>query len=121
MKSFQFIPRALPIAYTACIVTLLSVLWCPRAHAGDTLDKIRMRGELWCGVCDNQTGFAAQDAHGRWNGIDADFCRALAAAALSARRHAGRRSARLPLPLRQRRAAPVATPAVAAAPLPTSA
>ena len=82
MKSFQFIPRALPIAYTACIVTLLSVLWCPRAHAGDTLDKIRMRGELWCGVCDNQTGFAAQDAHGRWNGIDADFCRALAAAAL---------------------------------------
>jgi general L-amino acid transport system substrate-binding protein len=82
MKSFHFIHRAFPIACTACIVALLAVLWCPQARAGDTLDKIRMRGELSCGVCDNQTGFAAQDAHGRWNGIDADFCRALAATAL---------------------------------------
>lgn len=71
--------RSIPAVF---ILIGLSAFLCAQARAGDTLDKIRMRGELWCGVCDNQSGFAAQDAAGRWNGIDADFCRALAAAAL---------------------------------------
>jgi general L-amino acid transport system substrate-binding protein len=81
MKFFLHLPANRSI-FAACILMCIIALFYTQARAGDTLDKIRLRGELWCGVCDNQTGFAAQDASGRWNGIDADFCRALAAAAL---------------------------------------
>lgn len=54
------------------------------AHAadGDTLAQARARGTLRCGVSEGIAGFSAKDASGRWSGIDADFCRAVAAAAL---------------------------------------
>ena len=45
-----------------------------------TLDTMRKRGILNCGVNTGLAGFAAPDARGRWTGIDADFCRAVAAA-----------------------------------------
>lgn len=45
-----------------------------------TLDTVRKRGILNCGVNTGLAGFAAPDARGRWTGIDADFCRAVAAA-----------------------------------------
>ena len=47
-----------------------------------TLAQVRARGVLRCGVSDGIAGFSMQDASGRWSGIDADFCRAVAAAAL---------------------------------------
>ncbi|MGT2429540.1 transporter substrate-binding domain-containing protein [Cupriavidus basilensis] len=54
------------------------------AHAadGDTLAQARARGTLRCGVSEGIAGFSAKDASGRWSGIDVDFCRAVAAAAL---------------------------------------
>lgn len=52
------------------------------AHAGGTLDRMRARGELACGVSQGLPGFSAPDAAGRWQGLDADICRAVAAAAL---------------------------------------
>src|SRR5690554_3426186 len=52
------------------------------AHAGPTLDAIKARGSLRCAVNVGLQGFAAPDSQGRWSGIDADFCRALAAAIL---------------------------------------
>lgn len=50
-------------------------------HAA-TLDGIKARGVLNCGVNPNLQGFAAKDAEGNWAGFDVDFCRALAAAVL---------------------------------------
>ncbi|WP_110685711.1 amino acid ABC transporter substrate-binding protein [Salinicola aestuarinus] len=47
-----------------------------------TLDDIGNSGEIRCGVNAGLTGFSAPDEDGRWSGIDADFCRAVAAATL---------------------------------------
>lgn len=47
-----------------------------------TLDDVKARGTLNCGVNPNLQGFAAQSADGAWSGFDVDFCRALAAAVL---------------------------------------
>jgi general L-amino acid transport system substrate-binding protein len=48
--------------------------------AAGTLDDIKQRGELVCGVSQGVLGFSAQSANGQWTGLDVDFCRALAAA-----------------------------------------
>ena len=50
----------------------------------DTLSTIRARGELICGVHTGLVGFGAPDSSGQWQGFDADFCRAFAAAIFGA-------------------------------------
>jgi general L-amino acid transport system substrate-binding protein len=52
------------------------------AHAGEVLDAVKARGELRCGVSEGIAGFSEQDSSGQWRGLDADFCRAVAAAVL---------------------------------------
>ncbi len=52
------------------------------ASAGPTLDSIKEKGVLRCGVNTGLIGFSGPDSQGRWNGIDVDFCRAVAAAIL---------------------------------------
>ena len=47
---------------------------------GGTLDLVRARGALRCGVGDSAIGFAEPQEDGSYIGFDADFCRALAAA-----------------------------------------
>lgn len=51
------------------------------AQAG-TVDTIKKRGELVCGVSQGSAGLSIADKQGRWTGLDADLCRALAAAVL---------------------------------------
>jgi general L-amino acid transport system substrate-binding protein len=60
----------------------LSLLCCLPAQAGKTLEAIRARGQLVCGVNTGLAGFSATDSQGRWSGLDVDFCRATAAAVL---------------------------------------
>lgn len=48
-----------------------------------TLDDVKARGTLMCGVNVGMTGFAMPDANGRWEGFDVAICRAVAAAVLS--------------------------------------
>ncbi len=48
--------------------------------AAATLDDVRARGELRCGVHTGLAGFAALDRDGIWRGFEADYCRAIAAA-----------------------------------------
>src|SRR5262249_32681934 len=50
--------------------------------AGATLPEVKTRGTLRCGVSEGIVGFSAPDGSGRWSGLDVDFCRAVAAAAL---------------------------------------
>jgi general L-amino acid transport system substrate-binding protein len=68
----------LTIAAIATSVTLISA----PAHAGKTLDGIKARGQVVCGVNTGLAGFSAADSNGRWNGLDVDTCRAVAAAVL---------------------------------------
>lgn len=50
------------------------------ALAGATLDAIQKKGFVQCGVSDGLPGFSVPDAKGKIQGIDADVCRAVAAA-----------------------------------------
>ena len=47
-----------------------------------TLDDVKARGKLLCGVNTGLQGFAAKGADGAWAGFDVDFCKAVAAAVL---------------------------------------
>src|SRR5690606_9411546 len=47
-----------------------------------TLDDVKARGELICGVNTGLVGFAAPDANGNWQGFDVAVCKAVAAAVL---------------------------------------
>ncbi|GGA31383.1 amino acid ABC transporter substrate-binding protein [Neptunicoccus cionae] len=51
------------------------------ASAG-TLDDVKAKGFLQCGVSTGLTGFSAADANGNWDGFDVAVCRAVAAAVL---------------------------------------
>jgi general L-amino acid transport system substrate-binding protein len=68
--------RRLAIA-TAFAVPAIAPL---TASAGPTLDAIKQKGALRCGVNTGLLGFSAPDSQGKWTGIDADFCRAVAVA-----------------------------------------
>ncbi|MFK7880310.1 amino acid ABC transporter substrate-binding protein [Roseobacter sp.] len=52
------------------------------AAAAGTLDDVKARGKLNCGVSTGLVGFAAPDANGVWQGFDVSVCRAVATAVL---------------------------------------
>ncbi len=47
-----------------------------------TLDVVKSRGQLVCGVNTGLAGFSLADSQGVWRGLDVDYCRAIAAAVL---------------------------------------
>jgi general L-amino acid transport system substrate-binding protein len=66
---------------TLAIVTAATVLGVSGfAQAGATLDAVQKKGFVQCGVSDGLPGFSVPDATGKILGIDADVCRAVAAA-----------------------------------------
>ena len=46
----------------------------------DTLDDVKAKGYVQCGVTGGVPGFSAPDANNVWTGLEVDFCRAMAAA-----------------------------------------
>jgi general L-amino acid transport system substrate-binding protein len=50
------------------------------AEAGETLDAIKAKGFIQCGVSTGLAGFSNPDDAGNWSGLDVDVCRAVAAA-----------------------------------------
>ncbi|MDE0346701.1 MAG: transporter substrate-binding domain-containing protein, partial [Boseongicola sp.] len=52
------------------------------AAGAATLDDVKARGNLNCGVSTGLVGFASPDASGNWEGFDVAVCRAVAAAVL---------------------------------------
>ncbi len=52
------------------------------ANADKTLDLVKKRGYIQCGVSTGLPGFSNPDAKGNWQGLDVDICRATAAAVL---------------------------------------
>ena len=67
--------RFLPALSGLILACLLNV-----AARGDTLDGVRQRGALACGVSTGLAGFGLPDDRGVWRGFDIDDCRAVAAA-----------------------------------------
>ena len=76
MTSFSF-------SLTSLLMAGLAVLASPQAMAGKTLDQIKQRGQVVCGVNTGLAGFSAADSNGNWSGLDVDICKAVAAAVLS--------------------------------------
>ena len=68
-------PVAPPAAATAKATAPVAT-----AAISTKLDAIRARGALLCGTNTGLLGFASRTPAGEWAGIDADFCRAVAAA-----------------------------------------
>jgi general L-amino acid transport system substrate-binding protein len=50
------------------------------AEAQQTLDVVKKRGQMLCGVSTGTPGFSNPDAQGNWSGFDVDLCRATVAA-----------------------------------------
>lgn len=50
--------------------------------AAGTLEDVKKKGVLNCGVSTGLAGFSQKDEKGAWSGLDVDVCRAVAAAAL---------------------------------------
>ena len=65
---------AVAVAGVATVVSIAA------ASAAATLDVVKARGQLICGVTEDLYGFSAPDDQGIWRGIDVDVCRAVAAA-----------------------------------------
>ncbi|WP_210529068.1 amino acid ABC transporter substrate-binding protein [Rubellimicrobium arenae] len=68
---------------TSVMLGTLALAGLAGAVQAATLDDVKARGTLNCGVNTGVTGFGAPDANGNWAGFDVDYCRALAAAVLS--------------------------------------
>ncbi len=66
---------------TASFLFSASLLLMPTAFAS-TLDTVKDRGSVKCGVTNGLTGFSNPDKQGNWEGMDVDVCRAIAAAVL---------------------------------------
>jgi general L-amino acid transport system substrate-binding protein len=61
---------------------LTSQFFSDPAEAREIFARVQARRQLNCGVNNGRVGFSSQDNNGRWLGLDADFCRAVAAAAI---------------------------------------
>ena len=66
---------------TLAVVVAASVLGMSGiANAGVTLDAVKKKGFVQCGISDGLPGFSYADAKGNYLGLDVDVCRAVAAA-----------------------------------------
>ncbi|AMG32211.2 amino acid ABC transporter substrate-binding protein [Grimontia hollisae] len=54
----------------------------PSAQGENTLEKVKKSGVISCGVGTGLPGFSNPNSNGAWEGIDVEFCQAMAAAVL---------------------------------------
>jgi general L-amino acid transport system substrate-binding protein len=69
-------------ALVAAALTALAGLTGAASAQTKTLDAVKQRGQLVCGVNVGLAGFSAADDKGVWSGLDVDYCKAMAAAVL---------------------------------------
>src|ERR1051325_6970354 len=58
------------------------VAWPAVAQTPSTLEVVKKRGQVICGVNVGLGGFSLPDSQGKWKGLDVDMCGAVAAAVL---------------------------------------
>lgn len=78
----QLLRLASCTAFATALLAFAGVGWAQTAVKSETLDAVKARGELICGIDTGIPGFAYQDASGKWEGLDIAYCRAIAAAVL---------------------------------------
>ncbi|HJT05929.1 MAG TPA: amino acid ABC transporter substrate-binding protein, partial [Stellaceae bacterium] len=66
--------------FGVAVPALLGLVWSDGALAGATLDGVRSRGVVTCAANTGLAGFGMPDQQGDYKGLDADTCRAVAAA-----------------------------------------
>ncbi len=70
-------------SFLFCVALILSAASALGQGSGSaTLDAVRGRGQLLCGTGGEIPGFSLLDSNGVMRGLDADYCRAIAAAVL---------------------------------------
>ena len=79
---FNKLGRQFASSAAAAAVLAATALTPQVAQAGTILDNIKSKGTLRCAVNTGLQGFSAPDSKGQWTGIDAEYCKALAAAIL---------------------------------------
>ena len=62
------------------LLAALGLLSLAGAAQSATLDEVKARGALNCGVSQGLPGFSSPNDKNEWSGLDVDFCRAIAAA-----------------------------------------
>src|SRR5918911_192436 len=62
------------------VVLAVAGFWAAEPASAQTLNNVKQRGSLVCGVSQGIPGFSSPDDKGNWTGMDVDFCRAIAAA-----------------------------------------
>jgi general L-amino acid transport system substrate-binding protein len=70
------------MTFLKTVGAISAVLFAAGMANAATLDEVRKRGNLNCGINTGLPGFAAPDDKGVWRGFDVDLCRAVAAAVL---------------------------------------
>ena len=71
----------------AAALAAVAATWAIPAQAGRTLNAVKSRGMVVCGVNTAAPGFSGADSRGHWKGLDVDICRAVAAAVLAGADH----------------------------------
>jgi general L-amino acid transport system substrate-binding protein len=69
-------------ALAAAALAVLATMTTAASAQTRTLDAVKQRGQLVCGVNVGLPGFSAADDKGAWSGLDVDYCKAMAAAVL---------------------------------------
>ncbi|MBS9777393.1 MAG: amino acid ABC transporter substrate-binding protein [Gammaproteobacteria bacterium] len=64
------------------ILPITAIFVSAAVYAGPTLDAVKKNDVLKCGVVQSLPGFASLDDNNEWHGLDAEYCRGLAAAVL---------------------------------------
>ncbi|HEY1473307.1 MAG TPA: amino acid ABC transporter substrate-binding protein [Pseudolabrys sp.] len=82
MRDSLLSPARIPAA--VAVIGAIAALLLPAASgaAAGTLDDVRARQKLICGVSEGLPGFSEKDSSGAWRGFDVDFCKAVAGAVL---------------------------------------
>jgi len=64
------------------MIALLAMTLSGSAAMAQTLEIVKQRGKMECGIHPGTIGFSTADEAKHWSGFDVDYCRAVAAAAL---------------------------------------
>ncbi|PYE87211.1 amino acid ABC transporter substrate-binding protein [Phyllobacterium leguminum] len=62
------------------VLGVAALAWTATVANAGTLDDVKAKGFLQCGVNTSLAGFSAPNDKGEWSGFDVDYCRAVAAA-----------------------------------------
>ncbi len=72
------VAKAFVTSVTAGLAALVITSTTP--VAAGTLESVKQRGTVQCGVSEGLYGFSERNGQGEWSGFDVDFCRAVAGA-----------------------------------------